>query len=407
MFACGGSGALGTDVQAFIDRWDKSGGAERANYALFLSELAELIGAARPDPAQPDEAANAYVLDKTVTFKHADGTTSTGYIDLYKRGCFVCEAKQSVKPGKQPAKGDAARKALHGEEDAGRIRTGTAKQGTAGWDLAMERARRQAEGYAKALPKEHGWPPFLVIADVGHCIELFADFSGQGKNYAQFPDRRSFRIMLADLANKDVRARLKQVWTDPHALDPAKRSAEVTREIAVRLAMVAKELEKTHEPQAVALFLMRCLFTMFAEDVELLPKKCFHEMLKRFIGRAGKLHNALTDLWQKMNTGGFSAGLEDNVRHFNGGLFANATALPITEEMLGHLIDAADRNWRDVEPAIFGTLLERALSPKERAALGAHYTPRAYVERLVVPTIMEPLQEDWAAARVEAQPRPP
>ena len=57
---------------------------------------------------------------------------------------------------------------------------------------------------------------------------------------------------------------------------------------------------------------------------------------------------------------------------------------------------AAD--WTDVEPAIFGTLLERALSPVERHKLGAHYTPRAYVERLVLPTVIEPLREDWQAA---------
>ena len=47
-------------------------------------------------------------------------------------------------------------------------------------------------------------------------------------------------------------------------------------------------------------------------------------------------------------------------------------------------------------------LLERALNPKERAKLGAHYTPRAYVERLVGPTIMEPLREDWLGARTAA-----
>ena len=54
---------------------------------------------------------------------------------------------------------------------------------------------------------------------------------------------------------------------------------------------------------------------------------------------------------------------------------------------------------RDVEPAIFGTLLERALNPRERSRLGAHYTPRAYVERLVVATVVDPLRSDWDDAR--------
>lgn len=63
----------------------------------------------------------------------------------------------------------------------------------------MMNARRQAEEYAKALPQSHGWPPFILVCDVGHCVEVYADFSGQGKNYAQFPDRQGFRIYLEDL----------------------------------------------------------------------------------------------------------------------------------------------------------------------------------------------------------------
>ena len=55
-----------------------------------------------------------------------------------------------------------------------------------------------------------------------------------------------------------------------------------------------------------------------------------------------------------------------------------------------------------MEPAIFGTLLERALDPEERHSLGAHYTPRAYVERLVLPTIIEPLREEWMDAQAAA-----
>ncbi|RYH14995.1 MAG: class I SAM-dependent DNA methyltransferase, partial [Alcaligenaceae bacterium] len=60
------------------------------------------------------------------------------------------------------------------------------------------------------------------------------------------------------------------------------------------------------------------------------------------------------------------------------------------------LIQASKANWRKVEPAIFGTLLERALNPAERHSLGAHFTPRAYVERLILPALIEPLRADWA-----------
>src|SRR5712692_10063701 len=88
------------------------------------------------------------------------------------------------------------------------------------------------------------------------------------ETYAQFPDTRSFRILLADLARDEIRNRLKAIWLDPLSLDPSRHAARVTREIAARLALLGRSLEAAgHSAERVALFLMRSLFTMFAEDV--------------------------------------------------------------------------------------------------------------------------------------------
>lgn len=388
-------------VEAFIDRWEKSGGAERSNTQSFLNELCDLLGQPHPDPVREANHLNDYVYERSVTRNHADGHTSTRFLDLYKRGHFVLEAKQSAKSGK--VKADAAQTELHGLE-AGDRKTGTAKRGTNAWLIAMRKAREQAEAYAKDLPPEHGWPPFLIVCDVGYCFEIYADFSGQGKNYAHFPDRRGFRVLLEDLRSPAVRERLRTIWTDPHALDPAKKSAEVTRDIAARLAIVARDLEKKHDAETVAMFLMRCLFTMFAEDVDLLERHSFTRMLEELQAMPDKAHLALEQLWTDMDTGSaLNAWIREPVRKFNGGLFRDARALPLTAEMVAELTIAARRDWRDVEPAIFGTLLEQALDKKERHKLGAHYTPRAYVERLVTPTIIEPLRDDWRDVMVECQ----
>lgn len=389
-------------VEAFIARWSKSGGAERANYQIFLTELCDLIGVPKPDPAQESNQFNDYVFERSVAFKHEDGTQTTKFADLYKRNSFVLEAKQS-------SKRNALRKTHPDQmvllsEDETQVKSGTARRGTGGWDTSMLNARRQAEGYAKALPKEHGWPPFLIVVDVGHCIELWADFVRQGKNYVQFPDRRGYRIMLEDLRDADIRARLAAVWTDPLSLDPARKSAEVTRDIAERLARIAKALEaRGHDAGKVAEFLMRCLFTMFAEDVKLLPEGSFTKLLEEMKATPEKFRFALQDLWEKMNTGGYTGTINEVVKRFNGGLFANPEAIALEPDEIHELFVAARRDWRDVEPAIFGTLLERALDKRDRHKLGAHYTPRAYVERLVVPTIIEPLTDDWKNVQVEAE----
>ena len=88
------------DVEAFLQRWvGQEGGAERANYQLFLSELCDVLGVARPDPAQASTEYNNYVFERGVTRRDSEGLRSTLRIDLYKRDAFILEAKQSRLPG--------------------------------------------------------------------------------------------------------------------------------------------------------------------------------------------------------------------------------------------------------------------------------------------------------------------
>ena len=188
----------------------------------------------------------------------------------------------------------------------------------------------------------------------------------------------------------------------------------------MRLANVARELETTgHNAEDVAGFLSRCLFCMFAEDVGLLPKTdskgAFTALLESFLlpspasggGAGGEGTNPqfiplLGALWREMDVGGFSVVLRQTLPRFNGKLFKQPQVLPLTRSQIEHLIEAAKSDWTLVEPAIFGTLLERALDPAERHALGAEYTPRPYVERLILPSVIEPLRDDWDNVKAAA-----
>ena len=292
-----------------------------------------------------------------------------------------------------------------GRQQKRKRKRGTAVRGTTTWDIAMNQAMQQAQSYARNLPPseiEEGRPPFLVVVDVGNTIALYSEFTRTGGNYIPFPDPNAYRIALADLVNEEVRDQLHQVWTDPQSLDPSRRSARVTRGIAAQLAQLARSLEGEHPPEEVANFLMRCLFTMFAEDVELLPERSFTQLLADIQKAPEQFKPMVEHLWQTMNTGGFSVILRADILHFNGGLFSEPTALSLNADQLHLLVEAAKADWRDVEPAIFGTLLERALDPVERHKLGAHYTPRAYVERLVQPTVIEPLRAEWEGVQTAA-----
>jgi len=383
-------------VEQFIGRWTGGvGGAERANYQMFLSELCDVIGVARPEPAGAERRLNDYAFERGVRRRESEGVTSTTRIDLYKRGCFILEAKQSRTP--KGAKAAPDQLSLL-PDDRAVIGRRTADKG---WDSLMLNARRQAENYVFRLDADHPVPPFIIVCDVGHVLELYADFSGTGRNYSQFPDRQSFRIYMDDLRDDAVRARLAAIWTDPGSLDPTRHSAKVTREIAERLAAVSKALEKDHPAEEVAHFLMRCIFTMFAEDVDLLPRGKFTELLRDCLDSPASFAPLLNELWAKMDTpdhaGRFFSLFKQHVRHFNGNLFKGARAFPLDRAEIEELLAAAQKDWREADPAIFGTLLEQALDPAERHRLGAHFTPRPYVERLVDVTVMEPLREDWRA----------
>ena len=368
-------------IEAFKAKWLGSQSAERSNSQLFLTELTDLMGVPHPSAAVNDPAADTYVFERKVQLAHSAGER-VGWIDLYKAGCFVLESKQGAHEGSVASRSK-----------------GFAKRDTPGWENEMEKARGQAKGYAQTLAEP---PPFILVCDVGHVFEIHSCFDGSA-HWTAFPEPPANRIYLKTLDEQKL-ATLRTIWTDPLSLDPTRNQARVSRAVAESLAELARALEAQHTPEAVARFLMRCIFSMFAEDIGLFPgkKKLFQEYLEKYwIKSPAGFPAGCQAFWSKMNTGGpLMTG--ETLKRFNGGLFADPSALPLDGFALSLLLEAVKHDWSQVEPAIFGTLLERALDPKERHRLGAHYTPRAYVERLVRPTIEEPLRADWLVVQADA-----
>jgi hypothetical protein len=399
-------------IDAFITKWSSSGGHERGSGQYFLLDFCDLLGLEKPAAPVPENELNAYTFERRVDRRKPDGTSTPNWIDLYKSGHIVLETKQGVNARRD--KSDPDQPLLPALDKGGTggspVSSGHGQRGSATWDKALERAHKQGERYIHLLPLDEGRPPFLIVCDVGHCFDLYAEFSGTGGQYEAFPDPRSRRILLKDLHRQEVRDLFRKIWHDPHSLDPSKHAAAVTQQVARALADLAKSLEKDgHDPQVTAGFLQRCLFTMFAEDIGLLPENSFLDLLQSCVKNPAGLVALLRALWQEMNCeekkdkgSNFSTIIRATIPWFNGGLFKDSTALPLRADQIAYLIHAAEQDWSAVEPAIFGTLLERALDPHERHKLGAHYTPRSYVERLVRPALVEPLRDKWEAVKTAA-----
>lgn len=172
------------------------------------------------------------------------------------------------------------------------------------------------------------------------------------------------------------RDRLRAIWLDPFSLDPSRISARVTCDVAWYLANLARSLEQDHPAETVTPFLMRCIFTFFAEDIHLLPSNSLKSLLASLREDLANFKPMVESLWKTMDSGGFSPILREHVLRFNGGLFESVEALPLDRKQFDILSLAAAAEWKDVEPAIFGTLLERALTSGS-GTLWARITRRA------------------------------
>lgn len=397
-------------IDDLITKWRNTpGGAEQANFSPFIFDLVTALDLPKPVVAEAG-VLGEYQFEGPVPGGSNAKLGGHGRIDLYKRGCFVMEAKQSqLRAGEAPPP-----ELFEGIAQAPITPAG------ASYDQLMHRAHAQARNYALNLPADHPSVPFLVVCDIGRVFDLYFDFAGNGRGYGFYPDKQRYRITLDHLRDPAIQETFRHLWINPRALDPRIKSAEVTQQVSRRLAEVSKALEasnryrarelaaigkESEEIEETALFLMRIIFCMFAEDIGLLPADSFSTFLEEACENDDWFERGLSDLWAAMSRPAaqdrFSAAIRGRVRYFNGGLFEGTRTFALTRSDRGELLAAARHQWRNVEPAIFGTLLEQALTPSERARLGAHYTPRAYVERLVDATIMDVLNTEWDEAQGE------
>jgi hypothetical protein len=232
--------ALSPRLFELAERWAAATAAERANAQLYLAELADALEVERPRPS-----GSGFEFDFAIRVTGRDGKETTNWVDLFRAGHFLLEAKQTSGAGSNEA--------------------------------AMRRAFGQALSYVAHVPG--GAPPFVLVLDVGRSLLVWDRWSGTygGFQLARWIDLRS----LADRPD-DVEF-LRAVWDDPRSLDPRRRAAAVTRDVAERLARLSGALEdRGHDAEAVARFLMRCVFTMFAEDVGLLRDRPFQTAVARY-----------------------------------------------------------------------------------------------------------------------------
>lgn len=331
----------------FIRTWKASTLTERSGSQSHFINLCALLG--EPTPTESDPTGDVYTFEKGAI----KTTGGKGWADVWKRGCFAWEYKGKHK------------------------------------DLTA--AFAQLQQYGPVLEN----PPLLVVSDMER-IEVHTNWTNTVAVV--------HRIDIDDLRDAGKRDILKWVFNDPEKLKPGRTRRELTEDVAREFAQLAWKLHsRGHDPQAVAHFVNRLVFCMFAEDVALLPNNIFKKMLRYTLSRPEAFSLEAQKLFSAMRAGG-SLNYEQ-IPWFNGGLFDTDDVLPLGKDDIKQVLTAAEQDWGQIEPAILGTLFEQGLDPDKRGQLGAHYTDAATIRRLIEPVITLPLTREWEAVRTEAQAR--
>jgi hypothetical protein len=268
------------------------------------------------------------------------------------------------------------------------------KRACYGWEYKgpgkdLQQAFKQLQIYTPALE----YPPLLIVSDIQRIV-IHTAFTGT------VPDVHV--LTLEDLRDAAKRRLLKWAFSEPERLRPGQTTAALTEAAAGQFGGLAQTLQaRGHDPWAVGHFCIRLLFCLFAEDIEILPKQMFTRLLDQGLKQPLLLPGMLGTLFGAMAKGGM-VGFEP-VEWFNGGLFDSPDALPLEVDDIKVLRGLAGLDWSAIEPSIFGTLFERGLDPAKRSQLGAHYTDRGSIMRLVDPVVLDPLRDEWLQKKAEIE----
>jgi len=179
-----------------------------------------------------------------------------------------------------------------------------------------------------------------------------------------------------------------------------KDKEDVTEKAAQQVAAMYRSMTKRRVPNNEALhYALQCIVSLFAEDVGLLPDKIFSRIIEECIQKKASPYDLIGGLFNEMNKPGITpAGYYKGVDYFNGGLFKEIKALELTGYEIDMLEGSANKNWRHVNPAIFGSFFEGNLDKDLRHELGAHYTHEIDIKKIVNPVIVQPWMQRIEAA---------
>ena len=335
------------NVQQFVSKWKEIELSEIAVAQSHFIDVCSLIG--HPAPTDADPKGEFFTFE--ITAEKPDG--EPGRADAWYKGKFIWEYKR---PGSD-----------------------------------LGKAYNQLLLYRESL----GNPPLLITSDT-HDIIIHTNFTNTAKKIHIIDFER---LLKGDGFNL-----LKNAFYEPDFFKPDETQEHVTKATADTFISVANTLQQwlkangeSKQSERLAHFIIRLLFSLFAEDMHLLPANLFTQLVNQYRqGTTAHLDDfivSLRQLFSAMRDGGIFG--FHRIHHFNGSLFDDDFVPDMPTDIIHKLREACKQDWSNIDPSIFGTLFERIIDVSKRAQLGLHYTSREDISLIVEPVLMQPLRNKW------------
>ena len=266
---------------------------------------------------------------------------------------------------------------------------------------SLDKAQSQAFQYLQDLTssgRENELPRYIIVSDFARIVLYDLEPEEQGK-LSPGTKIETHEIQLADL-HKHIRLFAFITGQKIHRFreeDPANIEA------AQIMADIHDAVETSnYETWAMERLMVRLLFCLFAEDTGIFEPAQFELYIANHTRPDGSdLGQALSGLFDVLNTpeDRRSTKLEEDLAAFpfiNGDLFGDRLPLAgFDRAMCDRLVAAFHFDWSRISPAVFGSLFQGILDPKERRQIGAHYTSERDIMKLIRPLFLDELQAEF------------
>ncbi|NCR01200.1 MAG: class I SAM-dependent DNA methyltransferase [Microcystis aeruginosa L211-101] len=250
----------------------------------------------------------------------------------------------------------------------------------------LEKATQQAKDYFPNL-KEHELPRYILVSDFQRFKLYDLDSGNQWEfELSNFVDN----VHLFDF----IAGYEKRVYKDE---DPVNIQAA---ELMGKLHDCLKEIG--YMGHDLEVYLVRLLFCLFADDTGIFNKGIFWEYIDLHTKEDGSdLAMHIDAIFQVLNTPGDKRlkNLDENLTQFpyiNGKLFEESLPLAAFDsKMRVMLLEACAFDWGKISPAIFGSMFQAVMNPKERRNLGAHYTSEKNIQKVIKPLFLDDLHREF------------